>query len=82
MSRELNGRHVVVVGATGVLGASIARQLAAHGARVSAIVRDHTRPDGASDSQDAHADVTDTAALRTASAPNNSTTGTAITVGS
>jgi len=66
MSRELNGRHVVVVGATGVLGASIARQLAAHGARVSAIVRDHTRLDGASVSQYALADVTDTAALRTA----------------
>ena len=66
MSRELNGRHVVVVGATGVLGASIARQLAAHDARVSAIVRDHTRLDGASISQYALADVTDTAALRTA----------------
>ncbi|MFM8711841.1 MAG: SDR family NAD(P)-dependent oxidoreductase, partial [Actinomycetota bacterium] len=66
MSRELNGQHVVVVGATGVLGASIARQLAAHGARVSAIVRDHTRLDGASVSQYALADVTDTAALRTA----------------
>ncbi|MFM8908227.1 MAG: SDR family NAD(P)-dependent oxidoreductase, partial [Actinomycetota bacterium] len=66
MSRELNGRHVVVVGATGVLGASIARQLAAQGARVSAIVRDHTRLDGASVSQYALADVTDAAALRTA----------------
>ena len=66
MSRVLNSQHVVVVGATGVLGASIARQLAAHGARVSAIVRDHTRLDGASVSQYALADVTDTAALRTA----------------
>lgn len=66
MSRELNGQHVVVVGATGVLGASIARQLAAQGARVSAIVRDHTRLDGASVSQYALADVTDTEALRTA----------------
>jgi len=66
MSRVLNGQHVVVVGATGVLGASIARQLAAHGARVSAIVRDHARLDGASVSQYALADVTDTAALRTA----------------
>jgi len=66
MSRELNGQHVVVVGATGVLGASIARQLAAHDARVSAIVRDHARLDGASVSQYALADVTDTAALRTA----------------
>jgi len=66
MSRVLNSQHVVVVGATGVLGASIARQLAAHDARVSAIVRDHTRLDGASISQYALADVTDTAALRTA----------------
>jgi len=64
--RELNGRHVVVIGATGVLGANIARQLAARGARVSAIVRDHTRLDGASVSQYALADVTDHAALRTA----------------
>jgi len=64
--RELNGRHVVVIGATGVLGANIARQLAARGARVSAIVRDHTRLDGASVSQYALADATDHAALRTA----------------
>jgi cyclic-di-GMP-binding biofilm dispersal mediator protein len=57
---------VVVVGATGVLGANIATQLAAAGARVSAIVRDHTRLDGASVSQYALADVTDHEALRTA----------------
>jgi cyclic-di-GMP-binding biofilm dispersal mediator protein len=57
---------VVVVGATGVLGANIATQLAATGARVSAIVRDHTRLDGASVSQYALADVTDHEALRTA----------------
>jgi cyclic-di-GMP-binding biofilm dispersal mediator protein len=55
-----------VVGATGVLGANIATQLAAAGARVSAIVRDHTRLDGASVSQYALADVTDHEALRTA----------------
>jgi cyclic-di-GMP-binding biofilm dispersal mediator protein len=57
---------VVVVGATGVLGANIATQLAAAGARVSAIVRDHTRLDGASVSQYALADVADHEALRTA----------------
>jgi short-subunit dehydrogenase len=66
MARDLNGAHVVVVGATGVLGARIAAHLAAAGARVSAIVRDHTRLDGASVSQYALADVTDHEALRTA----------------
>ena len=48
MARELGGKHVVVVGATGGVGARIAAHLAAAGARVSAIVRDHTRLDGAS----------------------------------
>ena len=66
MTRELGGKHVVVVGATGVLGARIAAHLAAAGARVSAIVRDHTRLDGASVFQYALADVTDTAAMRVA----------------
>lgn len=56
----------MVVGATGVLGARIAAHLAAAGARVSAIVRDHTRLDGASVSQYALADVTDHTALATA----------------
>ena len=66
MARERGGKHVVVVGATGVLGARIAAHLAAAGARVSAIVRDHTRLDGASVFQYALADVTDTAAMRVA----------------
>ena len=66
MARELGGKHVVVVGATGALGARIAAHLAAGGARVSAIVRDHTRLDGASVFQYALADVTDTAAMRVA----------------
>ncbi len=66
MARDLVGKHVAVVGATGVLGARIAAHLAAAGARVSAIVRDHTRLDGASVFQYALADVTDTAALQTA----------------
>jgi len=66
MTRELGGKHVVVVGATGVLGARIAAHLSANGARVSAIVRDHTRLDGASVFQYALADVTDTAAMRLA----------------
>lgn len=66
MSRELNGAHVVVVGATGVLGSNLARAFAARGARVSAIVRDHTRLDGASVTQYALADVTDHEALKLA----------------
>ena len=66
MARELGGKHVVVVGATGVLGARIAAHLAAAGARVSAIVRDHTRLDGASVFQYALADVTDFAAVQIA----------------
>ena len=66
MARDLGGKHVVVVGAAGVLGARIAAHLAAAGAKVSAIVRDHTRLDGASVFQYALADVTDTVALQTA----------------
>lgn len=66
MARELTGAHVVVVGATGVLGGRIAAHFAAIGARVSAIVRDHAGLDGASVAQYALADVTDSAALRTA----------------
>jgi cyclic-di-GMP-binding biofilm dispersal mediator protein len=66
VARALAGSHIVVVGATGVLGARIAAHLAAAGARVSAIVRDHTRLDGASVSQYALADVTDHTVLATA----------------
>ena len=66
MARDLMGKHVVVVGATGVLGARIAAHLTAAGAKVSAIVRDHTRLDGSSVFQYALADVTDTAAMRIA----------------
>lgn len=66
MPRQLMGAHVVVVGATGVLGARLAAHLQAAGARVSAIVRDHTRLDGATVFQYALADVTDADALSTA----------------
>ena len=66
MPRTLTGSHVVVVGATGVLGARVAAHFSTAGARVSAIVRDHTRLDGASVSQYALADITDHAALRSA----------------
>ncbi|MGA1261365.1 MAG: SDR family NAD(P)-dependent oxidoreductase [Ilumatobacteraceae bacterium] len=54
------------MGATGVLGARIAAHFAAAGARVSAVVRNHERLDGASVSQYALADVTDHAALKIA----------------
>ena len=66
MPRELAGLHVVVVGASGVLGANIAEQLTVAGVRVSAVVRDHTRLSGATVAQYALADVTDHAALRVA----------------
>lgn len=66
MTREITGTHIVVVGATGVLGARLAAHLATAGARVSAIVRDHTRLDGATVFQYALADITDHATLRTA----------------
>ena len=66
MARALAGSHIVVVGATGVLGARIAAHFTTAGARVSAIVRDHTRLDGASVAQYALADVADHAALTTA----------------
>ena len=66
MARTIAGAHYVVVGATGVLGRHVAARLAARGAQVSAVVRDHTRLDGASVSQYALAEVTDVAALRAA----------------
>jgi len=66
VARTLTGSHVVVVGATGVLGARIAAHFAEAGARVSAVVRNHERLDGASVSQYALADVTDHAALKMA----------------
>ena len=43
MARDLNGKHIVIIGATGVLGGHLATKLVAQGARVSAIVRDATR---------------------------------------
>jgi len=66
VARTLAGSHVVVVGATGVLGARIAAHFAEAGARVSAVVRNHERLDGASVSQYALAEVTDHAALKMA----------------
>lgn len=66
MVRQLAGSHVVVVGASGVLGGRICAHLALSGARVSAIVRDHTHLDGASVFQYALADITNLGALNSA----------------
>lgn len=66
MTRELQGKKIVVIGATGVLGAEIASQLHALGAEVCAVVRnsDNLDPDIISDH--AVADVTSSSELRSA----------------
>lgn len=66
MVRELAGKKIVIVGATGVLGSRLAAQLADAGAQVSAIVRDASLLDSATVTQHAVADITDTAALTAA----------------
>jgi cyclic-di-GMP-binding biofilm dispersal mediator protein len=58
--------HIVVVGASGVLGSKLALQLSQGGAQVSAIVRDGSRIDSSSILRHGIADITDSAALRTA----------------
>ncbi|MCF8554885.1 MAG: SDR family NAD(P)-dependent oxidoreductase [Candidatus Nanopelagicales bacterium] len=65
MSRNLTGKKVVVVGATGVLGAQISKQLNVMGAQVCAVVRNADHLD-LSISEHAIADVTDSTALRNA----------------
>lgn len=65
MARNLEGKKIVVVGATGVLGAEISSQLKRLGATVCAIVRDVDRLDS-SLPEYAIADVTDSVALRNA----------------
>jgi len=66
MARDIQGMHIVIVGASGVLGSKLATQLNDGGAQVSAIVRDSTRLDAMSISRYAIADITDTEALRAA----------------
>ena len=61
MSRDLAGKKIVIVGATGVLGAALASQLHSSGALVSAVVRDAGRLDTSAISAHAIADVTDSA---------------------
>lgn len=65
MARNLDGKKIVVVGATGVLGAEISSQLKSVGATVCAIVRSGDRLDS-SITEYAIADITDTDALRNA----------------
>ena len=66
MARDLTGTTIVIIGATGVLGSCLARQLADAGVHVAAIVRDSASLDPAVVSAHAVADITDHAALRSA----------------
>lgn len=70
MARILDGKKIVVVGATGVLGAEISSQLKSAGATVCAIVRNGDRLSasnaGPAISEHAVADITDSVALRNA----------------
>ena len=66
MARELIGKHIVIVGASGALGSKLAIQLSQSGVQVSAIVRDSSRIDHSAISRYALADITDSAALRNA----------------
>lgn len=66
VARDLNGKHIVIIGATGSLGSHLATKLVAEGARVSAIVRDAARLDAATVTKHAIADITNTASLRAA----------------
>jgi cyclic-di-GMP-binding biofilm dispersal mediator protein len=65
MTRDLNGKKIVVVGATGVLGAEISSQLKSMGTTVCAVVRNGDRLDS-SITEYATADITDNFALRNA----------------
>ena len=66
MARDLNGKHVVVVGASGVLGAEMAALLVKAGATVSAIVRDSSRLNSTVVTRHTIADISNSAALEAA----------------
>ena len=66
MARDLTGKHIVVIGASGVLGAEIASQLVKVGAVVSAVVRDGNRLDAAVISRFAEADLNNPATIEVA----------------
>lgn len=66
MARDLNGKHIVVVGASGVLGAEMAALLVKAGATVSAVVRDSSRLNSTVITRSAIADISDGSALESA----------------
>lgn len=66
MARELAGKKILIVGATGVLGSELVKQLKAQGADVLAIVRDPSLLDAALITQHVVADISDTKALTSA----------------
>lgn len=66
MARELAGKKILIVGATGVLGSELAAQLSAAGAQVSAIVRNASSLNSSTVIAHAIADITDSPALTTA----------------
>lgn len=66
MARELAGKKIVIVGATGVLGSRLAAQLTDAGAQVAAVIRDASLLDATTITQHAIADLTDTASLAAA----------------
>jgi cyclic-di-GMP-binding biofilm dispersal mediator protein len=66
MARELSGKKILIVGATGVLGAELASQLSAAGASISAIVRSTAALDPATVTKHAIVDITDSSALTSA----------------
>jgi len=66
VARDLIGKRILIVGATGVLGAELASQLSAAGVSVSAIVRSASTLDPATVTAHAIADITDSAALTSA----------------
>jgi cyclic-di-GMP-binding biofilm dispersal mediator protein len=66
MARDLQGMHIVVVGATGVLGSKVAAHLSQAGAHVSGIVRKANHLDQAVVTRHVVADITNTDSLRNA----------------
>jgi short-subunit dehydrogenase len=66
VARELAGKKIIIVGATGVLGSRLAAQLSHAGAQVGAIVRDPSMLDSSTVSLHKIADITDTSALTAA----------------
>jgi len=66
VARDLNGLHIVIVGASGVLGAELALQLNQGGAQVSAIIRDGARLNATTTPRHVIADIINSQALRSA----------------